>query len=388
MGLSNVPNVDTTTTANITDTTAKRFVSDTEKTAITHSNRSVLDLITESFTTALKTAYDSTVTWISTNGANVLSHLSSTSNPHSVTKAQVGLSNVDNTSDVNKPVSTAQGTAIGLKEDSLNKSTLTSESTSTTKFPVWSAIVSYFSASQIRSILGITTLSGSNTGDQDLSGLMVKANNLSDLINPATARTNLGLGTLSTQNGTFTDKYDASNPSGYQTASNVTNSIASVIQTKKSFLTVTQASTIVTPTVLTGHTFTIPAGKTAQIQSIIIFTSAVTTTGILHGIRVANPSGANANAIGSVYNSVNLASTALANCLHDGDAFNVAQNTNAIVQIIGTATTAGNNASILNANIFNQSTNTILTVTIEFASEIATSAVTCQVGTGATCIII
>lgn len=42
-------------------------------------------------------------------------HTSNTSNPHSVTKAQVGLGNVDNTSDVNKPVSTATQTALNNK---------------------------------------------------------------------------------------------------------------------------------------------------------------------------------------------------------------------------------------------------------------------------------
>jgi len=42
-------------------------------------------------------------------------HTINTSNPHSVTKAQVGLGNVDNTSDVNKPVSTAQNIQIELK---------------------------------------------------------------------------------------------------------------------------------------------------------------------------------------------------------------------------------------------------------------------------------
>ena len=41
-----------------------------------------------------------------------IQHLEDTSNPHSVTKAQVGLGNVDNTSDANKPVSTAQAIAI------------------------------------------------------------------------------------------------------------------------------------------------------------------------------------------------------------------------------------------------------------------------------------
>ena len=41
-------------------------------------------------------------------------HRGQTNNPHSVTKADVGLGNVDNTSDVDKPVSTAQQTAIDL----------------------------------------------------------------------------------------------------------------------------------------------------------------------------------------------------------------------------------------------------------------------------------
>lgn len=39
-------------------------------------------------------------------------HAESTSNPHSVTKTQVGLGNVDDTADASKPVSTAQASAI------------------------------------------------------------------------------------------------------------------------------------------------------------------------------------------------------------------------------------------------------------------------------------
>lgn len=39
-------------------------------------------------------------------------HISNESNPHSVTKTQVGLENVDNTSDIDKPVSTAQQNAL------------------------------------------------------------------------------------------------------------------------------------------------------------------------------------------------------------------------------------------------------------------------------------
>ena len=50
----------------------------------------VLTNTTASFTTALKSSYDSAVSWISTNGTNILNHLSNTSNPHSTTAAQVG----------------------------------------------------------------------------------------------------------------------------------------------------------------------------------------------------------------------------------------------------------------------------------------------------------
>lgn len=43
-------------------------------------------------------------------------HVARIDNPHAVTKAQVGLGNVDNTSDVNKPVSTAVQSALDTKQ--------------------------------------------------------------------------------------------------------------------------------------------------------------------------------------------------------------------------------------------------------------------------------
>lgn len=50
-----------------------------------------------------------------TNLDAAYNHVGNTSNPHSVTKSQVGLGSADNTSDSAKPVSTDQATAIGLK---------------------------------------------------------------------------------------------------------------------------------------------------------------------------------------------------------------------------------------------------------------------------------
>lgn len=51
---------------------------------------------------------------------NLASHTANTSNPHSVTKAQVGLGNVDNTSDANKPISNAQAAVNATKFDKAN----------------------------------------------------------------------------------------------------------------------------------------------------------------------------------------------------------------------------------------------------------------------------
>lgn len=43
------------------------------------------------------------------------SHINNRNNPHHLTKSQIGLSNVDNTSDLNKPLSTATSAALGQK---------------------------------------------------------------------------------------------------------------------------------------------------------------------------------------------------------------------------------------------------------------------------------
>lgn len=51
--------------------------------------------------------------------ANLTAHTGNTSNPHNTTKAQVGLGNADNTSDLAKPVSTATQTALDTKQAAL-----------------------------------------------------------------------------------------------------------------------------------------------------------------------------------------------------------------------------------------------------------------------------
>ena len=110
------------------------------------------------------------------NKALTTASVSASTDKNYVTDAQATV--IGNTSGTNSGDNATNSQYSGLassKEDTANKSTSTSDSASTTKFPVWSAILSYFDASRIRTLLGITTLSGSNTGDQDLSSYAPKA---------------------------------------------------------------------------------------------------------------------------------------------------------------------------------------------------------------------
>lgn len=62
--------------------------------------------------------------------SSISSHVENKDNPHDVTKAQVGLDQVDNTSDLNKPVSTAQQEAINTAKEEINQ-VLTSHTSNT-----------------------------------------------------------------------------------------------------------------------------------------------------------------------------------------------------------------------------------------------------------------
>lgn len=76
---------------------------------------------------AQRSAVDSGIT--STKVGNYDSHITNKNNPHEVTKTQVGLGNVDNTSDLNKPISTATQSALDGKvptSRTINSKALTS----------------------------------------------------------------------------------------------------------------------------------------------------------------------------------------------------------------------------------------------------------------------
>lgn len=107
---------------------AAREAADTEiKNSITQAGQSS----TAALNTEIKRAKEAEATITS----NLSKHTSNYENPHHVTKDQVGLDNVDNTSDINKPISTATQNALNLKADAnkylpLTGGTLTGDLTS------------------------------------------------------------------------------------------------------------------------------------------------------------------------------------------------------------------------------------------------------------------
>lgn len=66
---------------------------------------------------------------INTNKTAIDAHVAKQDNPHNVTAAQVGLGNVDNTADADKPVSTAQQAALDLKQDKTDNTLATTSKT-------------------------------------------------------------------------------------------------------------------------------------------------------------------------------------------------------------------------------------------------------------------
>lgn len=125
-----------------------------------------------------------------------------------VNKTDLGLNNVDNTSDLNKPISTATQTALNGKEDVSNKSTNTSLGTSDTLYPSQNAVKTYVDSHIVSvpdatsSVKGIVKLTGDLGGTADsptVPGLSSKQDSLGFTPeNIANKSTDINLGTSDT----------------------------------------------------------------------------------------------------------------------------------------------------------------------------------------------
>jgi hypothetical protein len=117
---------------------------------------------------------DTQLTEIEADMTTIEGHIDNVANPHAVTKAQVGLSNADNTSDVNKPVSSATQSALNAKADTNSPTLVTptigvATATSVNKVaitaPATGATITVADEKTL-TVSDDATVSGTNTGDQ------------------------------------------------------------------------------------------------------------------------------------------------------------------------------------------------------------------------------
>jgi len=144
------------------------------------------------------------------------------SNTVSGAKTNLGLNNVDNTSDLNKPISLATQTALNGKENTANKSTNTSLGTSDVLFPTQNAVKTYVDNQVSSGVVDATTsIKGKIQLGGDLAGTNSSAANpiisnaaISTLKIADNAVTNIKIGGVISVNKGGTGS-DMSNTSGY-----------------------------------------------------------------------------------------------------------------------------------------------------------------------------
>ena len=154
-----------------------------------------------------------------------------------ITKSMVGLSNVDNTSDANKPVSTSTQTALDLKENSSNKSNSTSLGTSDVLYPTQNAVKAYVDAQTTSdassTVKGKVQLAGDLTGTAALPVIANGAINSAKLADGAittTKITNANITTDKIADAAITDAKIAT-VSGSKVSGNISGNATNVTGT-------------------------------------------------------------------------------------------------------------------------------------------------------------
>ena len=172
-------------TTKVDKVTGKSLVSDVQITKLT--NLSDQATITSNIADAKKAGTDAQ--------ASINLHTSNTSNPHGVTKAQVGLGNVDNTSDLSKPISTATQSALDGKVDKISGKGLSSKDYTKAEKDKLAGIEA---GAQVNTVTGVKGNSETNyrTGNINITPTNIglgNVNNTSDLNKPVSTATQKAL---------------------------------------------------------------------------------------------------------------------------------------------------------------------------------------------------
>jgi len=266
--------LETTFDAHTGDTTNPHVVTQTQVGLSNVDNTSDAD---KPVSTATQTALD-----LKTDDTQFVIHTGDTANPHSVTQTQVGLSDVDNTSDANKPVSTATQTALDLKTDD-------------TQFVIHTGDTANphtVTATQV----GLGNVDDTSDADKPIStatqtALDTKALQADLVTHSGDTNIHYTQGSISITESQISDLQDYSLTGHTHTASDVTdfdtevsNNTDVVANTAKTGITTTQASDIILNNAKTGITET---------QASDILANNAKVTDLVHPlVETAVPSGA------------------------------------------------------------------------------------------------
>lgn len=151
-------------------------------------------------------------------------------------------------------------------------------------------------------------------------------------------------------------------------------------------LAATQANSTTTLATVGGTVepwvFTIPAGGTLNLEAEFGFSTAASTTGITLAVLVSNPVGAANTVLGTYSATIPVTSATAASALQGGGVISVAPNASTAYSVTSTDASGTAFANFRSA-IRNFSTNADVTVTLQFASEVGSSAVTLAAGSTA-----
>jgi hypothetical protein len=111
-------------------------------------------------------------------------------------KTNLALNNVDNTTDLNKPISTLTQTALNTKENTANKSTTTTLGTSDILFPTQKAVKTYVDAAVAATAIADASITDAkiiSISANKITGIVPIANGGTGASTAAAAKTNLAL---------------------------------------------------------------------------------------------------------------------------------------------------------------------------------------------------
>jgi hypothetical protein len=195
-------------------------------------------------------------------------------------KTNLALNNVDNTSDINKPISTLTQTALDTKENTANKSTVTTLGTSDVLFPTQKAVKTYVDAAVAATAIADASITDAkiiSLSATKLTGVVPVANGGTGASTVAAAKTNLALNNVDNTS-------DANKPVStlMQTALNLKENAAN-----KSIVTTLGTSDVLFPTQNAVKTYVDAAIATTAIADAsitdakIISLSASKLTGVV-----------------------------------------------------------------------------------------------------------